>query len=118
MPPENHECEMVRQSQRQHFVDQDKSTASRNRSKTKKIVLDWSYAKKTPIQHHKTSPDMEAGVHGTPKGRGREDDQETRDGETDVKKMGYSAPGRKLSPWRNAGSTSGELSSVAHAPSE
>ena len=23
MPPENHECEMVRQSQQQHFVDQD-----------------------------------------------------------------------------------------------
>ena len=37
--------EMVRQSQRQHFVDQDKSTASRNRSKTKKMVVDWSLRK-------------------------------------------------------------------------
>ena len=42
IPPENRECEMVRQSQQQHFVDQDKSTASRNRNKTKKMALDWS----------------------------------------------------------------------------
>ena len=42
MPPENHECEMVRQSQQQHFVDQDKSTASRNRTKT--MASDWSRA--------------------------------------------------------------------------
>ena len=47
MPPENHECEMVRQSQQQHFVDQDKSTASRNRNKTKKMALDWSHVEKT-----------------------------------------------------------------------
>ena len=47
MPPENYECEMVRQSQQQHFVDQDKSTASRNRNKTKKMALDWSHAEKT-----------------------------------------------------------------------
>ena len=60
MPPENHEGEMVRQSQKQDFVDQDKSTASRNRNKTKKMVVDWSYAEKTPIQHHQTSPDMES----------------------------------------------------------
>ena len=41
MPRENHECEMVRQSQQQHYVDQDKSTASasRNINKTKKMAL-------------------------------------------------------------------------------
>ena len=59
MPPENHECEMVRQSQQQHFVDQDKSTASRNRNKTKKMALDWSHAEKTYNYHHKTSSDLE-----------------------------------------------------------
>ena len=49
MPPENHEREMVRQSQQQHFVDQDKSTAStvRNINKTKKMAVDWSHAEKT-----------------------------------------------------------------------
>ena len=41
MTPENHKCEMVKQSQ--HFVDEDKSTASRNITKTKRIDLDWSH---------------------------------------------------------------------------
>ena len=49
MPLENPECEIVRQSQQQHFVDQDKSTASRNRNKTMKMALDWSHAEKTSI---------------------------------------------------------------------
>ena len=29
------------------LVDQDKSTASRNKNKTKKMALDWSHAEKT-----------------------------------------------------------------------
>ena len=60
MLPENHKCEMVRQSQQQHFVDHDKLISSRNRNKTKKMELDWSHAENTSINHYQTSPDMES----------------------------------------------------------
>ena len=50
---------MVRQNQQKHFVDQDKSTASRNSDKTTKIALDWSHAEETSLYHHQTCPDME-----------------------------------------------------------
>ena len=60
MPPENHECEMVRQSQQQQLVDKDKSSASRTIYKTNTIALDWSNAEKTVIKHHQISPDMES----------------------------------------------------------
>ena len=60
MPLDNHKfiCEMVRQSQQQQFVDEDKSTANRNRAK--KMWMDWSHAEKTLIYHHQTSPAMES----------------------------------------------------------
>ena len=52
------------------------------------------------------------------KGRGKEDGQETPDSETWSRKRGrWGTPGRKLQPWRSAGS-GGELWSMAHAPSE
>ena len=39
-----YKCEMVRQCQQQHCMDQDKSAASWNRNTTKTIALDWSHA--------------------------------------------------------------------------
>ena len=52
---------------------------------------------------------LHTSLHGIPKERGNEDGQETPGGETWSRKRGrWGTPGRKLQPWRSAGS-GGEL---------
>ena len=88
MPPENHECEMVRQSQQQHFVDQHKSTASRNRNKMKK----WRWIGHTMRKPTSSSGTTRQALTRNPKGkrkRGRPRNTWRRDVESEARKMGY-----------------------------
>ena len=59
MPLQNHKCEMAIQRQ-QHFADQYKLPASRNRNETKKTELDWSFTCKTSIEYNQRSAAMES----------------------------------------------------------
>ena len=79
-------CEMVRQSKQQHSVDHDKSTASRNRNKKKKMTLDWSHCEKPSIRI--TRQVLTWNPQGKRK-RGRPRNTWRRDMESEVKKMGY-----------------------------
>ena len=87
MPPGNHTCDMVSQSQHQHFVDQDKSTASRNRNTIKRRLLRWIGHTPRQPQPSITRQALTWNPQGKRK-RGRQTNTWRRDMESEMKKMG------------------------------